>query len=272
MNTQPDPNLSHALHQLAEAPEPVNLADRALAGARGVRRRRAALTGLAVVAVAAVLAVPFALNAGGQGAAEQGFAAAPPVAVVATGATFAPCAYATSTAENTKEVSQQNWPTYVSTVIGKLPARTDYVMQSGSATVCQPAEVDASNAYAVINLGPMREAGHLTVNLEIDSPDDQLVLPTDCAALALQLDLTVVHEPGVAKPQVLFCTDGTASTPLTYGVGFYGQYTVTAAYPDHRVIYLESIPTTTGVAPTITAEQLLVAVTDPALVALIPVP
>jgi hypothetical protein len=146
-------------------------------------------------------------------------------------------------------------------------------MQSGYA-LCKPeqgqpektqiAPPNLKQAYAVINLGPMRENGHLTVNLAQTAPGST---PQTCAAVQQELDRPNENNPTEPRPELLFCDEATATTPLVFASRAYSIIFVNAIDHDFR-IWIESIPTNTD-QPVIGAEALRTVVTDPALMAIL---
>jgi hypothetical protein len=188
------------------------------------------------------------------------------------------CQQAPSVSPTEKRVAQENWPDFVQIVIAKLPPRSDYIMQSGYA-LCKPEPSgelgggavrvppqgadEHKIAYAVINLGGLREHGHLTVNLAQTDPGEA---PQTCAAVQQQLDAHEVS-PEAPKPELLFCEEATATAPLVFATRMLSIITATAAYDDFRV-WMESIATDLDQQPEIGPEALRAVVTDPALAAL----
>jgi hypothetical protein len=260
--------LKRALHELAEAPGPDSLANAALAGAERARRKQVALGGLAAVAAAAMIAAPFLLRPSAQPSLQP---AAPRVELPANATDE--CVQAPSVSPTVKRVAPENWPDFVQIVMAKLPPRADYEMQSGYA-LCKPevgGEKQLGNtpfplkaAYAVINLGPMREHGHLTVNLAQFSLDD---VPQNCAAVQAELNVPNEVNPTGPKPELLFCDEATATTPLVFASRSYSTTYVNAVFGDFRV-WIESIPFAGDGQPEIGPEALRAVVTDPALPAL----
>lgn len=284
MSTQSD--LTRALHDLAEVPGPANLADGALARAHRLGRRPRMVSAVAAVGVAGVLAVPFAIWHNGQtGGADLpvGVASAtPPDPGTRPSGSPLSSMYPADPGpgdcvelENKdQQVAPADWPEFVRIAIAKLPPRTDYVMQSGY-SVCTPADSPAPVAYAVINLGAGREHGHLTLNL--DARADLRGGPTTCAGVrdllaSRVLPLNPMPIPQVLERELLFCTDGTASAPMVFGISYRLTVVVTARYADHRMVWMESIAAgDRGPQPEIGAEALRAVVTDPVLVALLPI-
>jgi hypothetical protein len=259
MTTHDEPGLQQALHDLATVPAPADLGDRALKRAR--RRRTGRVASVGVLTLAGLLAVPFLATSWGSGGANQ------PAAGPLTGAAPPPaaCTHAPSVAPDVKRVDPTNWPEFVRITIAALPQRSDYEMQSGYDLCATEAGASAS-AYAVINLGPKREHGHLTVDL-YQSADPKHVA-VNCALLT-----AIRGEPKPPTDTLLFCADGTATTPAVYATGSDGLVTVTAAYPDRRAVVIGAHGTYTGstfTPPVIPTEVLRAIVTSPALAALLP--
>jgi hypothetical protein len=265
MTSLEEPHLRQALHDLATLPAPTDLSDQVLRRARRVRTGRVA--GVGVLVLAGLLAVPFvaSLRAGPGGAAQPGGAPLAGAPVAAT------CTPAPSVAKDVKRVAPENWPEFVRITVAALPPRTDYEMQSGY-DLCVPEPLEGSSgpagvsAYAVINLGPAREHGHLTVDLYRWA--DARIVAVTCAALATMLATPNVDGPALPNQKQLFCTDGTATTPTVYGLSWDGEVTVVAVYADARAVRLESHSTWTGSAftpPEISADALRPVVTSPAL-------
>jgi len=260
MNT--DNTLSRALHDLSEVPGPDGMADKALRRAK-IRRIKGYAAGTAgAFAVAAIIAAPFLFTAGkgGGGQGSQFAAAAPSTpstpATVAANTGAEPCEAAISE-PGVKKVLPQNWPGYVKATIDRLPARSDYVMQSGTKGLC------GREAYSVINLGEMREAGHITVRLA-QQPDQGA--PVDCGKVR-SAHTNPEAPPAPHSFNVLFCDEG-GDFKLVYGIeDGYNNYRVYAIYADGRTVAMESLGINSDTAPTITAEQLRAVVTDPAMLA-----
>jgi hypothetical protein len=242
VTTSLESRLRADLRELADVPGPPSLVDRALADARRSRRRQRVAAGAGILTITALIAVPFvfrgqlhglSLPFGGSGGS-------------------ATCQTATDEAVPPDGVPAADQPRFVRVVFTKLPQRDDYFLQSGYG-MCVGTEEPAGlpgerlNAYAVINLGPNREHGHLTV--------------------------TVQHEPGFGtcadvptpEAQLLFCEDAAATTPLVLGVqiGRPNEFIVTAVYSDDRVVSIGAYGTPFDV-PTLRS-----VVTDPDLVALL---
>jgi hypothetical protein len=230
-----DVRIRAALDELATAPEPANLAERALRAAtrrRGYRIAYGSAASLAVLALAA---------AGATGL----WPAAP--AQPGGRPSSAPCVQYTSGSNGLPEVPRDEWPDFVTAVVDALPARSDYSMQSGSGWCLYDttgSSAVAGSAYAVINVGQNREGGHLTIDIAIGSPD----VPRDCTEVTEDL---------------LFCGPPTGEAPLTIGQGSDTDAVVTAFYAD-AVIRMESH------APEITADDLRAAVTNPNVYRTIP--
>lgn len=184
---------------------------------------------------------------------------------------------------------EANWPEFVRIVIGKLPPRTDYVMQSGYG-VCQPGnppqptksegpnanalaavgapeqgEFPVPNASAVINLGLNREHGHLTVTLYRHAYSR--LASASCATVRTAVETST---PSALSATVLSCADATADAPLVFGIRTTDEIIVTAVYADGRAVTMESIAPTGSKTPEIGRESLVPVVTDRALVDLLP--
>jgi hypothetical protein len=265
MSTQNEQRLRSALDDLAGGPLPADLASRAIAQAgRNRRWRHAVLAGAATLAVTA--AVPVAVSLGGThpGGTRRGGGstlAVPANATATRPVHAASCEQAPSVSATVKEVARADWPEFVRTIVAALPARSDYVMQSGWSW-CDY-DSSESNAYAVINVGHLREHGHLTVNMYIHATG----VPADCPALRALVKKPL---PDTTRQRVvLFCADRTATTPMVVGLSFSGQVTVGANYADGRSIVMESIPNP-GQPFAVTAEQLRDAVTDRSVYNVIP--
>lgn len=270
MNRSSEPTLARIMHDLTDEPEPAGLADRALHGARGQHRRRVALTGLAALAAVAALSVPFLLRPDSTGRPQQDAVGAPGAGAVAAvpRSALGPCRYLPGQVSSVKRVEPADWPDHVRLAVAKLPARSDYVMQSGYAVCADGAGAgDLAAGYAVINLGGGREHGHLTLNLLSSTQPNG---PTTCDAVRAEAASPSPEQPDAPAPRVLFCDEGTTSTPIVYGLEVHGSFVVTARYADNRVVWMESIGQY-GTAPTISAEDLRRVVGDPALAALLPV-
>jgi hypothetical protein len=155
------------------------------------------------------------------------------------------CESATDESDPVQGVPNDGYPRFVRMVLAKMPPRDDYTLQSAYG-VCVPADLPPDiparpNGYAVVNLGPNREHGHLTINLLYLME----AAPTSCATLPTPVD-------------VLFCDD--SAVPIVFAVDR-DKYTVTvnAVYPDGRTFYIEAIDTP------ITATQLVPVVKDTAI-------
>jgi len=239
--------IKRALDDLATAPEPVDLADRAL---RAAGRRRATNIGGGVVAAGLVLALAAVgvTHLTGHGAARTG----------GGGSSGGPCVQYTSGSNGQPDVPRDEWPDFVSKTVAALPARSDYSMQSGYGWCgLNPGMTRSPNdglyiAYAVVNLGINREAGELTINVAIDEPSPPRVCSAATAAEHEQLS-------------VLFCVEATSTTPVTYALGGPDGYArATAVYGDGTLVYLEYY------GNAITPQQLAAAAADPGLYAIIP--
>ncbi len=257
-----EPVLTRALNELAEAPGPAEMATAALTGARRRRRAQWGLSGLAAFALAGVIAAPFLLAP--QASPSLQAAAPPPASKAATVPNTAQddCVPATSVSPTEKRVLEENWPEFVRVVIAKLPSRTDYMMQSGHG-LCRGSE-PLRGAYAVINLGPLREHGHLTVNIDEVAAPNALA---NCAAVLQHISQEKSANPEAPKPELLFCDEATGTAPLVYAIRFYAALTVTAAY-DNVNVWMESHPGDPSQQYEIGPEALRAVVTDPRLAVL----
>lgn len=255
MNSPHEPDLKAAMRGLSDVAGPDDLADAALRGAKGMRRRRGTLAALAAVATVAGLSVPF-LVAGSPRAEAPGLSL--PVGAAASPANLAGCQAVPMVNPTTKEVSAEQWPEYVKTVLGLLPDRDDYVVQH-TYDLCNAGQRGISNAYAVINLGGQREHGHLTVNLYVY--DDDRWVPNSCAELA-----ALAAEGHL---DVVFCQGGVNAEPLLYGAAHAGtNVTVGAVYADHRAVVMER--NDAEAVPVISLDDLKVVVANQDLLNLIP--
>jgi hypothetical protein len=232
-----DLRIRQALHDLANAPVPDNLADRALraAGRRPARRATVAAAG-AVVLVLTAVGLVLARGGGGGGPAPGSRPAS------------APCVQYTSGSNGLPDVPVAEWPDVVTAVVAALPERSDYSMQSGHAWCTYGTE--GHSAYAVVNLGVERQAGHLTIDVYVPAPQ----APEDCAEATAQIPPSL---------SLLFCEEPASGTPLVYGLGGDGYSIVAAVYANDTMVRMESY------SP-ITAEQLRAAVADPGVYATIP--
>ncbi len=254
MTTGLESDLRRGLHQLADAPAPPGMADIALAGAQRVRRRRGVLGVVGVMALAGAIAVPWLAGGDSQADVRSGAPRAIAPVVTPTGA----CKTATDEAEPPEGAPRDTWPDFVPVVIGKLPPRSDYTVQWAYG-MCQefegtPLPARTAIAYAVINLGPNREHGHLTIDFYRDSV---IFDGITCATLASP-------HPQSPFQDLLHCQDATSDTPMVvaYGDGS-RQLGVTAIYSDGRAIMMEATGTPFDV------EALRVVVNDPELAALV---
>ena len=243
MTTPVEIELRRRLRELATEPGPPNLAAQALAGAKRVRRWRTVLAGCGVLLLA-VLALP--LVTGGPAAYSRMLPFALP------GAGAAACESATDESDPVKGVPSDGYPRFVRMVLAKMPPRDDYSLQSAIGVCPNPDAPPGTpgarpSGYAVVNLGPNREHGHLTINLRyLAGPALSEAVPTSCATLPT---------PPAA---VLFCDDTTV--PMVFATTPHEHYViVNAVYPDGRSVYIEAIDAD------ITANQLVPVVTDPAL-------
>jgi hypothetical protein len=236
MTTPVEVELRRRLRELATEPSPPNLADVALAGAKRVRRWRTVLAGCGVLLLA-VLALPLVTDG------PAAYSRMLPFALPGAGA--AACESATDESDPVRGVPSDGYPRFVRMVLAKMPPRDDYSLQSAIGVCPNPGA--RPSGYAVVNLGPNREHGHLTINLRyLAGPALSEAVPASCATLPT---------PPAA---VLFCDDATvpmvfATAPDEHNV------IVNAIYPDGRSVYIEAIDAD------ITANQLVPVVTDPAL-------
>jgi hypothetical protein len=236
MPTRLESELSQRLRELANQPGPPSLADRALVGARRTRRLRVVLAAAGALALAGAIAGTVLANFG-------------PPQGISVGAPNGGCKTATDESVPQTGVPPADWPEFVTIVVDKLPPRSDYTLQSAYGVCTLP---DAPNgprpsAYAVINLGPSRASGHLTVDLFYGAANT----PTSCASLPTPTE------------QVLFCDDATATEPMVFGVDQGDLKIVTAVYPDARTISIGSNGTP------LDAEALRTVVADPDLAGLL---
>jgi hypothetical protein len=240
MTTPVEAELRRRLRELATEPGPPSLADQALAGATRVRRWRAVLAGCGVLLLA-VIAVPIVTD-GRVGYSLIPFGAHDP------GSTA--CESATDESDPVTGVPTDGYPRFVRMVLAKMPPRDDYTLQSAYGVCPNPDAPPGTpgarpNGYAVVNLGPNREHGHLTINLRYLTAPSEAV-PTACATLP------------TPAANVLFCDDSTV--PLVFAVTPHQRYViVNAIYPDGRTVYIEAIDAD------ITANQLIPVVTDHAI-------
>jgi len=239
--TAMETRLREDLLELADVPAPPSLADRALADARTLRRRRAVGAGVGTLALIGIVALPFVANVSVAGW-HLPFGAAE--------TTTSPCGTATDESEQQRGVPAAEYPQFVRLTVAKLPPRDDYVLQSAVGICPPPAGVagpkgNGPYGYAVINLGPRREQGHLTVDIYHENE------PVTCATVS-------------APPeQVEFCRDATATAPLVLAVRDDGSrddgLIVTAIHSGRRTVSIGAFGTPFD------AEALVPVVTDPAL-------
>jgi hypothetical protein len=276
MNTGNEPTLTRVLHELTDVPEPESLADQALSGARRRQRRHFAAAGVcaAAFAVAGALVVPsLLLPDAGPGVRDPGVGApAPEVAP--------PKARPRSELSLCKllpgepKVEPANWPEFVRITVSRLPQRDDYVLNHGY-DVCNPKNTtyysdDVAAALAVIDLGDHREHGQLMVQLSTPGSPDPA---TTCEAVR---DRIANGRPPGLDPEMrkfLFCTEGTAATPMVYGVrsNTYPTVGIFARYADGRVVAISWVPPSRDRESEIGPDALRPVVTDRALVELLPV-
>ncbi len=252
--------IQQALHALADAPIPLDVADRALAAARRRRRVRTGGSGLAVVAV---LGAVFFVYSGQP---------APPVvtpgptASANSAASPRPCVSYTSSSDGS--VDPAGWPDFVSIVVDRLSRaatmdRSDFHMSSGYGWCVSTYERSPLQAArAVIGLGDRDAAGLLALEIYRSMPIE----------LASCVD---VFDQVPEQIDILFCDDPVGTTPLVFGQTPVNpnrqpgdEIAVVAIYPDEKVVSLELSPGAAGFA--FTVEDLRDVVTDPGLYALIP--
>jgi hypothetical protein len=226
------------LLELADVPGPPSLADRALADARTQRRLRRVGAGAGLLGLVALIAIAFLFRGSLPGLSSP------------VGEPDGTCQSATDEAEPPDGVPVAEQPRFVQVVLSKLPPRDDYFLQWAIGMCAgnnEPTGVPGDvSAYAVINLGPNREHGHLTVDIFYDRQS------STCATL--QAD---------AEESLLFCLDGTATTPLVAANGTDGELVVTAIWADQRAVTIGASGTPFDVA------TLRTVVTDPDLAALL---
>ncbi len=229
------------------------LAEHALVRARKVRRRRRGilasvgafvLTGAAWLAgCAAPVDVPL-----GSPSASVPTAAMPMVA----------CKTFTHGPDASEGAPRDTWADFVPTVLGKLPPRSDYTVQTGYGICTEldgklmPAQTPVGRVK--IDLGPNAEHGHVSVELYRD--------------IGVFADITCATLPS-PHPQspfqdLLYCQDATPDTPMVVAYGDGGrQLGVSAVYSDGRAILMEATGAPFGV------DVLRVVATDPELAALV---
>jgi hypothetical protein len=185
MTTKVESVLREGLKELAVVPQPVSLADRALNRAASIRRRRVTLGVIGVVALAALVAIPLLIS--GTGTTPVG------------GGGGGGCKTVTDESDPPHGVPVAEWPDFVTLTVRAMPPRTDYTLQSGYG-VCPRADAtgEAELAYAVINLGPSRENGHVTISLRHETLAACADVPKDVS--------------------VSFCDEPTATSPLVFGM------------------------------------------------------
>lgn len=206
MTTSWEQRLREDLAALAEPPGrgvPGSPADRALADAKKVRRRRAGLLAAGSVALVALAATPVVVNTVGL--------------PFGAGGSGTPCESATDEADPPRKTPVSKMPRFVRTVVAKLPARDDYYLQSAQGMCAMAGH--RPHGYTVINLGPYREHGHLTVRIQF------WIGPGNCAGL---------EEP---QQRTLSCEEATDSSPLVLAQSLDGNgFVVTAIHPDSRAV------------------------------------
>jgi hypothetical protein len=250
VTTSLETRLRADLQELADVPGPPSLVDRALADARTLRRRRRLAAGVGALVLTAAIAIPFVFQAGPGLSLPSGSGGAP-----------ATCEITTEEADPGGRVPATEQPRFMDRVFSKLPPRDDYHLQwaygmcveSMAGEVKEPAGLPGErlHAYAVINLGPNREHGHLTVYIEHEA------VPETCAGVP-------TPEPPM---RLLFCEDAAGPAPLV--IATEGEFddstdvTVGAFYTGDRMVSVGAHGTPFGAA------TLRAVVTDPDLVALL---
>jgi hypothetical protein len=228
MTTSMETALRERLRTMADVAGPPSLADRSLVRAARMRRRRNALVGVGAVALATAVAVPVFGDSMGTapGVGTTLGTDTTPSSTSGNGG----CRTVTDESDPVRGVPKTEWPDFVSITVAHLPARDDYTLQSGYGVCPAPGpgsgatgEIRDDKAYAVINLGPNREDGHVTVTLGHRSV-------VTCAALS-----------GDEQVPPIFCDESTPTTPLVYGLDSGGNsIQVTAIYADTRTVRMES--------------------------------
>jgi hypothetical protein len=261
-----------AMDALAGRPSTIGFADNALHRANRVRRRRVALSAGAL-ALAALVAVPLATRAGDRpayaatplfGLAAGSDAAVDPNAAPDPGCVSLPVEpTGGDTSHFVKEVQPADWPDFVRIAVAALPARGDYVMQSGYSWCHGPAGV--SNAYAVVNLGHGREHGHLT--LDVFGHYDPEVVGARCDEMSELANRG--HQPGAPQWHLDFCDDATGTAPMAFGASLDGERVAGAVYPDGRAVIMADLADGPGDFA-LTAAEMRPAVTSPELIAGLP--
>jgi hypothetical protein len=250
VTTSLETRLRADLQEMADVPGPPSLVDRALAGARRTRRVRRLVAGAGALALTVAIAIPFVLRA------------APGLSLpVGSGGSPATCEITTEEADPGGRVPATEQPWFMDRVFSKLPPRDDYYLQwaygmcveTEAGDVKEPANLPGErlHAYAVINLGPNRERGHLTIDIEHET------VPQTCAAV-----------PTPTPPmRLLFCEDASGPAPLV--VATEGEYdhstdvSVGAFYTGDRMVAIGAHGTSFDAA------TLRTIVSDPDLVALL---
>jgi hypothetical protein len=229
------------------------MADRALVGARKVRRQRGILASVGAFVLTGAVAVPWL--AGGAGPVNVPLGS--PSASVPTAVTpMVACKTFTHGPGPLEGAPLDTWADFVPTVLGKLPARSDYTVQSGYGICTEldgtPVPAQRPVGRVNINLGANAEHGHVSLELYRD--------------IGVFADITCATLPS-PHPQspfqdLLYCQDATGDTPMVVAYGG-RQLGVSAIYSDGRAILTEATGTPFGV------EVLRAVVTDPELAALV---
>jgi hypothetical protein len=196
VTTSLETRLRADLLELADVPGPPSVVDRALADARTVRRRQRRMAGAGALVLTAV-AIAFVVWSGPSVSTPSGSGGSSPT-----------CQITTEEARPGDRVPAAEQPRIMDLVFSKLPPRDDYYLQwaygmcvyTADDEVKEPDDLPGErlHAYAVINLGPHREFGHLTVNI------DHETVPETCAAM-----------PTVKPPwRLLSCEDASGPEPM----------------------------------------------------------
>ncbi|MGK5741257.1 hypothetical protein [Micromonospora sp. URMC 103] len=234
MNSHIEENLGRGLRELADAPAPVGLADRALHRARRARLAAAVGSGSAAVVAALAVAAPFVFSG------DERDQAPPAAALPSPGGDCAPLP---SLSPDRTGGAQKTWPDFVRVAVERLPAGGDYALESAYGP-CHPADVKAPNAYAVVTIGPDGADGRLTIRLDDGTwGENAIVSPTTCS----QANQMEVSGEGRAAGKLVFCEEATAQSPIVYGIEApTRELTVLASLDDGRTAWVSSHPATVG--------------------------
>ena len=249
MNTLPEQALTRALHDLATAPEPPDLADRALAGGERLRGHRRALAAVAAVAAVGVIATPFLVRANAP-------ANDPPGGAGALGSveSLPPCPIPPTLTPHGGD--ERKWPEPARIVLSHLPARDDYEA-SGYGT-CQPADRLGKNADTWIQIGDGRGVPSLGIGMS----NNEAAPPDNCAEFR---ESTPAPTDGPESE----CRVLSPADPLCIVYGEDDFKMIIAHYRDGRSVWLHfTMEFLNYVGATV--ETLKTVVTDPALLALLP--